>query len=84
MRAALVAFVVAVALPITAAAESQSQCPPGQTCTVYDRFDNENVQARPGDVPGDQIRAGQPGHRPSLLRVRPDFIPELLKSVEQL
>lgn len=84
MRAALVAFVVAVALPITAAAESQPTCPRGQTCTVYDRFDTEDVRARPGEGPGDQIRAGLPGPRPSLLRVRTDFVPELLKSVEQL
>jgi hypothetical protein len=84
MRAALVAFAIAIALPITAAAESRPPCPPGQDCTVYDDWENENIDGRAGDGPGDQIRAFVPGGHQTLVRVRPHFIPELIKSVEDL
>jgi hypothetical protein len=84
MRAAFVALVLALALPVTAAAEAEPQCPPGQDCTVYEGFEDMPVDGQRGGAPAERFAAGGRGGQVSLLRVRPHFIPELLKSVEQL
>ena len=84
MRAAIIAIAL-IAAPAIATAEvnTDRDCPPGEDCTEY-RFDDEDITApiRSGGM--ETVDLVGRGRRVSLLNVRQHFIPELVKSVENL
>lgn len=51
--------------------------------TNYD-FDADDIDGALVKPDGDNIDANQHGRTSSLIRIRPDFIPEMLKSVEDI
>lgn len=79
----LIALAVALSIPLTARAqppERSANIPGTQEFT----FGDELVQSqlpRPDDATS-RVRRGHSG--PSLLRIRPHFVPEMLRAVERL
>ncbi len=86
MRTTIIVLAICLA-PLAALAETgQSDCPMGTSgddCTEY-RFDDELVDAGPQAGAIDVMHSGTRGRTISLLRVRTHFVPELVKSVEDL
>lgn len=81
MKLSLLAMVVGASLlPAAASAQTPAQTPQNQEI----RFSDELVQAslvRPDEATG---RVRRPHAGPSLLRIRAHFVPQMLRSVEQL
>jgi hypothetical protein len=72
-----------VFLAILGLASASASAARADDVTEY-RFDDDLVR---GDLPfpsGEVLTVRRPGDRPSLVRARPHYIPELLKSVEDL
>ncbi len=86
MRALIVIVAALCLTPLAAQAETgQSECEPdAENCTSYEIGEEEDVrgQRRSGGL----VRTTGSGSRTSvsLLRARTDFIPELVKSVENI
>jgi len=88
MRKATAIVVLALTLvPAAAAAEgaAESRCTAGQQgCTIYDDFDDENVDGTAGAPGIDRISTGRRGPLQSIFTVRTSFVRELVKSVEDI
>lgn len=76
-------FVVCVALVLGTAGVAAAQDAPGGGETSYD-FEDDLVQGDLVRPDGENLLVRRRGARDSLIRIREHFIPEMLKSVENL
>ena len=82
MKKLLVLFVAALALPLLVSTQSV-QAQDGGASTSYD-FEDDLVQGDLVRPDGENLMVRRKGARESLIKIREHFIPELLKSVENL
>jgi hypothetical protein len=75
---AMVSILAAVAIPAVPAAAQD-----GDNTTSYD-FEDDLVQGDLVRPDGENLMVRRRGARESLIRIREHFVPELLKSVENL
>ena len=78
----IVSLFVAVAVGLSSAAVSAQDAPEGEA-TTYD-FEDDLVTGDLVRPDGEMLNARRRGTRSSLIRIREHFIPEMLKSVENL
>jgi hypothetical protein len=83
MKKLLVLFVSALALPMLVSRVSIAQAQDGGASTSYD-FEDDLVQGDLVRPDGENLMVRRKGARESLIKIREHFIPELLKSVENL
>lgn len=83
MKKLLVLFVSALALPVLVSPLSIAQAQDGGASTSYD-FEDDLVQGDLVRPDGENLMVRRKGARESLIKIREHFIPELLKSVENL
>lgn len=78
-------FVIAVLLSMVAAPVMAQEAAPaeGGNTTSYD-FEDDLVQGDLVRPDGENLMVRRKGARESLIRIREHFVPELLKSVENL
>lgn len=80
-------FVIAFVLSMTAVPVMAQDAPPagggGENTTSYD-FEDDLVQGDLVRPDGENLMVRRRGARESLIRIREHFVPELLKSVENL
>lgn len=77
---------IAIALmvaPLLFAAEVSAQDAGGDNATTYD-FEDDLVSGDLVRPDGEMLNVRRRGRRSSLIRIREHFIPEMLKSVEDL
>jgi len=67
----------------TATASAQEAAPGGGSATSYD-FEDDLVQGDLVRPDGENLMVRRRGARESLIKIREHFVPELLKSVENL
>ena len=79
----IVAFGLALALPGSAPVSAQEAPAGGDNTTSYD-FEDDLVQGDLVRPDGENLMVRRRGARESLIKIREHFIPELLKSVENL
>ena len=80
----LTLFAVFAALTMLSSASAMAQNAPAQgEATTYD-FDDDLVTGDLVRPDGEQLNVRRRGQRNSLIRIREHFIPEMLKSVENL
>jgi hypothetical protein len=83
MKKLLVLFVSALALPMLVSGVSIAEAQDGGASTSYD-FEDDLVQGDLVRPDGENLMVRRKGARESLIKIREHFIPELLKSVENL
>jgi hypothetical protein len=83
MKKLLVLFVSALALPMLISPASIAHAQDGGASTSYD-FEDDLVQGDLVRPDGENLMVRRKGARESLIKIREHFIPELLKSVENL
>jgi len=77
-------FVIAFVLSVVAAPVMAQDAPAGgENTTSYD-FEDDLVQGDLVRPDGENLMVRRRGARESLIRIREHFVPELLKSVENL
>ncbi len=82
MKKLLVAMLLATGLAVPAAA--QEEVPSGGDNTTSYDFEDDLVQGDLVRPDGENLMVRRKGARESLIKIREHFIPELLKSVENL
>lgn len=84
---ALVTLVAVSLLPALAAAErgsGEAQCQPGQDCTEIDMGEADDILGEYITPQGDLLQIPRRGRGARLFHAREHFIPELVKSVEDI
>jgi hypothetical protein len=79
----LALVIAALGLPVLAGATSVQAQEGGGASTTYD-FDDDLVQGDLVRPDGENLMVRRRGARESLIKIREHFVPELLKSVENL
>ena len=82
MRRTLTITAMLVAMPVTLSAQDRSGVRYEDT-TTYD-FENDYVEGQLVRPDGDLISGQRHGKQSDLIRIRTDFIPEMVQSVENL